>query len=285
MTDIQRVATRYGSGRTRVTARENDVPLVTHELTLNVSTDDATIGTASVAADGRVIQLGDVYTDGTDYDPTSVCVGIDVSRDPVCEKNMRVKASFSNEEPELEVNPLAQAPVWRPYFETIDWYFPADQRGQYYRNTVGDWLETPPPTKLTVMGFRITRNETSFNVFALASWMESVNTDLWYSCPAGYVRLKTIEPGDAQTAYGVTYYPITYNVQIHPFGWHPWYTPAMGRRYRDGDGKLRLPSADGVFQNQPVLLDADGNKLADGADPYLQAFYPLKERPFSTLNL
>ncbi len=285
MTDIQRVATRYGSGRTSISARDRQVPLVTHELVYNVETDDAAIGTASVAVDGRVVKLGNYYADGLDYDPSSICVGIDVSRDPVSEKNLRVKAKFSNEEPELEVNPLLRPAVWRPYYETIDWYFPKDQRGQWYRNTAGDWLETPPPTKLTVMGFRITRNEASYNVFALASWMESVNTDTWYSCPPGYVRLKTIEPGDQQRAAGINYSPITYNVQIHPFAWHPWYTPAMGRRYKDSSGELRLPAEDGVFQDQPILLDASGDKLATGATPYLQAFYPLKERAFLPLNL
>ena len=73
-------------------------------------------------------------------------------------------------------------------------------------------------------------------------------------CPAGYVRLRAIEPGDPQTAFGVPFNPITYDMQVHPFGWHPWYTPSMGRRYKDGDGKYRLPSAEGVFQNQPILL-------------------------------
>jgi hypothetical protein len=115
--------------------------------------------------------------------------------------------------------------------------------------------------------------------------MESVNTDLWHTCPAGYVRLKSIEPGDQQRAAGVNYTPITYNVQIHPFGWHPWYTPSMGRRYKDSSGKLRLPAEDGVFTDQPVLLDAAGDKLATGATPYLMAFYPLKERAFLPLNL
>ena len=77
MTDIQRVATRYGSGRTSVTARHRQIPLVTHELVYNVAVDDPAIGTLSVAADGRVVQLGDVYADGLDYDPTSVCVDVD----------------------------------------------------------------------------------------------------------------------------------------------------------------------------------------------------------------
>jgi hypothetical protein len=285
MTDITRVATQYGSGRTSITARHRQVPRVTHELVFNVATDDAAIGTATIADDYRTIKLGDTYVDGLDIDPNSICVGIDVQRDPVAEKVSRVKARFSNEEPELETNPLVKPAVWRPYFETIDWYFPKDQRGQWYRNTADDWLETPPPTKMTVMGFKITRNEASFNVFALASWMESTNTDIWYSCPPGYVRLKSIEPGDPAKAFGVTYYPITYNVQIHPFGWHPWYTPSMGRRYKDSSGKYKLPSADGVFQDQPILLDANGDKLASGQAPYLQAFYPLKERAFFALNL
>lgn len=285
MTDIQRVATRYGSGRTLITARQRQIPLVTHELVYNVAVDDPAIGTLSVAADGRVVQLGDAYADGLDYDPTSVCVDVDVSRDPVSEKNIRVKARFTNEQPELEPNPLLRPPVWKPYFETIDWFFPKDQRGQWYRNTAGDWLETPPPTKLTVMGFRITRNEASYNVFALASWMESTNTDVWHGCPAGYVRLKSIEPGDRQTAAGIDYSPITYNMQIHPFGWQPWYTPSMGRRYKDSTGKLRLPAEDGVFQDQPILLDDQGDKLASGDPPYLMAFYPLKERAFLPLGL
>ena len=285
MTDITRIATKYGSGRTSVTAREGKFPLVTHELVFNVATDDAAIGTYSIAADPRTIKLGNVYQDGIDLDPSAICVGFDVQRDPVAEKLTRIKARFSNEQPDYEENPLLRAAVWKPYFETIDWYLPKDQQGNWYRNTAGDWLETPPPTKVTVMGFKITRNEASYNVFALASWLESTNLDVWHDCPAGYVRLRAIEPGDPQTAFGVPFNPITYDMQVHPFGWHPWYTPSMGRRYKDSDGKYRLPSAEGVFQNQPILLDENGNKLADGADPYMMAFYPLKERPFLPLNL
>lgn len=89
---------------------------------------------------------------------------------------------------------------------------------------------------------------------------------------------------------GFTYWDFYFELHIRPDpgGWRPQYLHQGTReRFISGDDELILQAVDddGEYTTRPILLDASGFRLADGADPFYQEWEIYPEIDFVAVGL
>ncbi len=279
--------------RSQTTAASINAPSDrTHELEWTVLTDDPLDNTDTVQLFDEVqakARLGKTYTRGNDADLGSWCNSVEVEADPHNDLLYIVRAGYSNKRPDVTASPMNRPAVWSPYLREIEMILPYDWRGQPYTNPAGDPFDDPPPTIVSVTGFRIAKNFTSYNPWGMAVWNKVVNTDVWFGAAPGFAQVAGIVPSELKTEGAYSFYTLVTSVELNPWGWLPVPILNKGSKYLkvagDLTSKTLFATDDGVHDDHEGFLAANGTKLADGAPETYTLRYPFPEGPLSGLPI
>ena len=163
-----------------------------------------------------------------------------------------------------------------------------ERRGKPLANSAGQYFDPPPTKQATtfVVGFSRHLPVGSPVVQRALAYQGAVSSDTFFGVPAGKCRytlasVKRDFYSPAEDSPPVPYLVVTEEVSCDPDGWQLRLID-RGDYYLEGGQKKNFE-----IEGNPVvgLLDGDGGKLADGADPEIieRQIYP--ELPFSALGL
>ena len=270
-------------------ARESSRDRVAYRRRLLVWVDDEDDGPALIAAHASMPKAGQIYATGNDYDAGAFCSGLEIERDAVNELLFHATVDYDNNEPDFDgsIPPLLRPAkyVWGNRRE--EFVFPTDTRGNPWVTPAGVPIENPPPTPVSLLVLKITKNVAAYNPVTMNGYADAVNLDTWLGFAAGYAKIDDITPSELQheTINGnhYPYYTIETTVAFRRIPWHPHRQVAKGRSYKNDDGDLVPADASGVFTDDEVFLDADGKKT-DAGGLYLIERYPFPEQTFAALS-
>lgn len=150
----------------------------------------------------------------------------------------------------------------------------------------GDPLDPPPLVEVTHTILTIQRNEATFDLGLAHYYRNKVNSDAFYGAGPKYAKVASIGAHGPQYENGVTFYVVTYEIHFNPNKWIPTKILDAGPRYIDDNAALvHVTDDNGTQSTIPVLLDGNGQKLADGAAPHYVEFRQYQLAPFSGMNL
>ncbi|KKM00314.1 hypothetical protein LCGC14_1805680 [marine sediment metagenome] len=275
----------------RVTAATINAPSDRiHDLEWTIATDDPLDNTDAVEQFSEVqavIRLGKTYARGSEFDVASWCNSIEVEADEHNDLLYILRAGYSNKQPDTTASPFNRPAVWEPYTREIEIFLPYDMEGNPYANVLGDPYDDPPPTIVTITGFRITKNVASYNPWSLAVWNKMVNTDDWFGAAPGYAQCAGVVPGTLKKEGPYNFYELTTSVELNPWGWLPVPILNKGPRYRTAPGVdvFVLTNHEGDASDRDTKLALDGTKLPDGAAETYTYHYPVSRGPLEGLPI
>lgn len=154
-------------------------------------------------------------------------------------------------------------------------------------NSAGDAFD-PPPEKLSSYWVA----EVTKNLSAVPSWLlayrDAVNdadfTIDGLPVQAGQARIASIEIGEWQKENGVSYRAVSLSIEFQA-SWELKLLDAGLHEFVRGKKVRAINAGDGSPTAGPVLLDGDGARLADAADPVFLSFTVYPQGDFSVLPL
>jgi len=233
--------------------------------------DDATDTPLTLAADSNIPQAGDTYPSDASFR-----AGVpDISKISPYFYNVTVTYGTS----EIDFPTGGDNPLSEP--ASIDWddaesVEPVDKDadGEALVNAVDEPFDPAPTHPFNDAVLIIQRNQAAFYAGDKYIFGGSVCSHTFWGAPAGTALMKSIRAHYERGS--INYWKVTYRIQFRldrPAGVNPsqtWYHRLLnqGYRYYDDDGQLLIAKDDaGDPVSQPILLDADGKKLAAGATP------------------
>lgn len=142
----------------------------------------------------------------------------------------------------------------------------------------------------------IRRNFALFNSYVQARYRQAVNSDIFLGWPAGTARIVKFSASNVIDR-NLGYWEVTATIQFrYPYKTTPdkaWYKRILHQGFYErvdltGPANTRIVRAvdqDQMPMNKPVMLDADGYRLAEGATPHYLEFKVFDSLPFSVLGL
>lgn len=254
----------------------------------------------AVAAHADCPVYGETYAYYSASDTTFACTGISIDPRAGSDGNERyvfeITATYSNsataggtgEDPE---DPLDDPPIYE--FDGVKYQIPAtaDRDGEAVVNGADEAFDPPYMIDENRSLILITRNESSFSPAVQEAYQDTVNDAAWAGLDAGVAKINKISARMA-TRGEISYFVVTYEIEIKWQGWNPTGILAQGFKYRKvagGQVENYLDPATGEPPASPILLALDGTKspdpLGDGALPYFHEFNFYREKDFSALNL
>lgn len=173
-----------------------------------------------------------------------------------------------------------------------------DINGDPILNSAGQSPDPPITEEFEDLVFRMTRNENYFNALLAHEYKGAVNSDIFLGFDPGFAKCIEISGTRARVA-DLVYWKVRYEIHFRLSNPIPG-TPKIGwiRRLLDegriektgtaGDGTpelLQNKDQEGTVLSEPVLLDGEGKKLADGSPAVYLEFETRRKLPFETLNL
>ncbi len=268
-----------------------------------VQTDDPTIGPKQIRDEIRV-QAVDYYSYTDDeVDTDSWLRKIEVHQDQDDPLFWIGLATYSNEEWNLD--PLLRpaevfidgVPFNSPLVTELsidannDGFFTGAEIGRTVLNTATDPFDPPIEVDDSKTTIRIVRNEAVFTASYHKEWNNTVNKTAFRGFAIGTLKLGLASQN--QWERGVEYFKVTYTLQEHggrdeggnPLKWDP-HILNRGFRYRvSGAGALIRALDGGTPVSQPVMLAANGDKLAADGTPIYLDFVGYKPQEFADLLL
>ncbi len=172
-----------------------------------------------------------------------------------------------------------------------DGFFTGAEIGRTVLNTATDPFDPPIEIDDAKTTIRIVRNEAVFTAAYHKDWNNTVNDAAFRGFATGTLKLALASQN--QWERGVEYFKVTYTLQEHggrdesgnPLKWNP-HVLNRGFRYRvSGAGALIRALDGGSPVSQPVLLAANGDKLAVAGTPIYLDFVAYKPKDFGDLLL
>jgi len=172
-----------------------------------------------------------------------------------------------------------------------------DLDGKAYVNTagpavggqrMGDPLDPPPLTEQVHGIITATRNVASFDEAKAESYRNKVNSDTWRGHAKDTCKIAVYGAHGPLYENGVEFFSENIEIHTNRRKWIPLEVLNAGPRHLKEDTDT-VPvlgeDDDGTKSTVPVLLAADGTKLADDADPYYLEFRQYERAAFGPLNL
>ncbi len=167
--------------------------------------------------------------------------------------------------------------------------FDQDTDGNAVLNSAGDYFDPPIELDDSRLVLRITRNEESYDPDLTNQYKDATNSDEFWDFPPDQVKLmdrsaELQSSGDCPINDG-EYWAVSYDFEIRPEGWTKQILD-QGCKVLDDSGKLvNATDNDGQPVNSPILLDGNGKKLPEGADPVFLKKKGYKQLPFAVFGL
>jgi len=173
-----------------------------------------------------------------------------------------------------------------------------DINGNPILNSAGQSPDPPISEEFNDLVFRMTRNEEFFNALLAHEYKGAINSDIFLGFDPGFAKCIEISGKRARVA-DLIYWKVTYEIHFRLSNPIPG-TPKIGWIRRlvdegriektgvDADGipeLLQNKDKEGTVLSEPVLLDGEGKKLADGEPAVYLEFETRRKLPFSALNL
>ncbi len=181
-------------------------------------------------------------------------------------------------------DPFQRPPVVEITHESRVEYPEVDLDGKELKNTAGQWFE-PLGVERRIPTLRIIRNEAAVSVPFLLDYNDVTNTDSFANVDPGLAKLHlgrisyVFEPE-------VIFASVEYQIRFNREGWKlKVLNRGRAEKLANGDLKVIVDDVTGQPLADPVLLDEDGLRLADGADPHVLEFRFYEERAFGALQL
>lgn len=157
-------------------------------------------------------------------------------------------------------------------------------------NTAHDALLDPPEIEETRPVLKLLHVEPNYNEAVANSFRNTVNQDVFLTCPPNTVKCRDIkgertwEP-DWGWVWTVTY-EFEFRVDEQLDGFKLKIVNAGYRYKKNGTGTpINVDDGQGQSTHDFQLLQKNGDKLADGADPYLLEFTEFPPSDFSLLGI
>ncbi|MCP4711597.1 MAG: hypothetical protein GY869_23510, partial [Planctomycetes bacterium] len=156
-----------------------------------------------------------------------------------------------------------------------------------------DEAPDPPLTKdVDDQVYRFEFSRASFDDGLAAAYNGAINSDAWQGFTADKCKVITFSGTPAHVG-DYHYYDVVIEIQIRDeLDGDNWMRRFVDQGYREkstdsetGETTYNtIVGEDGNPLSQPTLLDGDGCKLAEGADPVYREYYTNKRLPFAILN-
>lgn len=165
----------------------------------------------------------------------------------------------------------------------------ADIHGNPLRNTADEPFDPPPTREFNDLVCTFQRNEAAVNPLTMLAYQDAVNSDQFGFANAGQARITRLT-AESRTVQGFTFWRVRYEIQFRADGWKKRILNE-GFRERTGKDSKELPIYRQITDDagnplsKPVLLDAQGKRLADDKPPVWLYFDVYPVRPFAPLGL
>jgi len=190
-------------------------------------------------------------------------------------------------------NPLDQPPDISFDFivnqEPVDFYYDDNGEEQPLTNSSGETFDPPINKEYYDLVIRIVRNQDYYNALVAAQYIGNINSDAIWGLAPGTVKCNVFS-GQPKRAAQLYYYQVSYEFQVR---FDVWRRRILDQGFREVTGV----DEDGVTTyatilddnlkplSQPVLLDGDGEQLAESADPVFLERNLCRQLPFAYLQL
>jgi hypothetical protein len=172
-----------------------------------------------------------------------------------------------------KANPCDRPAVWSYDGENYQEYPVQDLDGRAFINGAGDPFNPGPALDVAHSIVTVRKNLSDFNMATQIYWTNGVNNSSVQGVPKGYLRVNKITATMA-SENGYTYWDAAVTVQYNPRGWWPVKIQNEGCQYwivnpdnPDEEIKIYATDDNGTQTTDPVLLDADGYRLAKNVVP------------------
>jgi len=161
-------------------------------------------------------------------------------------------------------------------------------------NSAGEKFDPPPEEEAEILVISIQRYElANVSVALFYGYNGATNSDEFVfgdlTIPPDFAKLRA-RIGDTEeyvspvTGISTFYRSVDYAIRLHPFGWKISALD-IGTFYFENGKKKSFVTDDNLREPLLGLLDGQGGKLEDDADPVFLKFGNKKRRPFSGLAL
>jgi hypothetical protein len=158
-----------------------------------------------------------------------------------------------------------------------------DLDGVWNVNSIGDFFADPIIYQTGILNLNYSRREYSNPLAKVFDFFQVMNGVEWYGFAAGTVKVADITFSATETATATTY-DVDYKLQFRRKGWNVEKANS-GLYYLYNSVKTRALNDDGSPADEPVLLAANGAKLAPGAAPVFRSFRVHPTADLYDLNL
>ncbi len=188
-------------------------------------------------------------------------------------------------------DPLAQPAIVEWGFATEAGEFEVDKDGILVANSSDEPFDPPIQRNYTDLLLRVTRNEPFYDPVFAATYMDSVNNDVFRGFDPGQVKCKLFT-GQPARAAGLEYHVVVREFQMRTADSDPlnvgWLRRLADKGYRtkDSEGVVTVITDDaGKALSEPSDLDGNGAQLASGETPVFREFRDYDELPFTILGV
>lgn len=201
------------------------------------------------------------------------------------EEEDAANGTYDAETPEEDESEKPEEPIFLTFSASItteDYSLAVDLDGRPNVNSLGEWFADPIVYKSGVLEMRYRREEYLNPLAKVCAYHNATNSDAWAGFAPG--TLLSEITFSAETRAIRSSYDVDYRLRWRPRGWDDVKANA-GLYAKSGGDVARVTNADGSPTDAPVLLAADGTRLATGGEPVWLTFRTTFPQPFAALGL
>lgn len=187
-------------------------------------------------------------------------------------------------------------PLLRPVRYSVDWAaftkpLTEDINGDPVANAAKQLFDPPPEQEDLRPVLVAKKNVATLGevISLMITYKNAVNADTFYGAAAREAKIESITAGDQQHENGYSYYEVTIRVMFNESGekFDKSFVNQGFKHFVSNADKTLVVAKDakGVPMNEPVLLAADGTRLADNTPGNTLEFRTFPEVAFSGLGI
>lgn len=233
------------------------------------------------------ISIGSGYSYNGDADSYSRCVKVEanfisnITYDPINEvtlpsggRHFQVIATYGQPDPYTQGPVLDRKPRVSVNGEFVEKIATKDVDGTPIVNTAGEPFENPLMRETPISNIRITRNESSPDIWGLMGKAGQLNSTTWFGAPPRTVKFGMPEfEEEVDQELGTNYFACTYTFQYNPDGWDEKLLNCGYKQIgKDSSNNPQLQTivTEGGAAQGPFMLDINGKYLPP---PYDGEYY------------
>lgn len=259
----------------------------TYQRTFRVVTDDTSYGPVLIRG-ALPVTLGNSYFVSSDeLDNGSFLNEITFNSEGEDGLSWLCTLSYGPYDPSLYPQDPTQHPIdisWEP--AQFERQAIKDVNGDPVVNSANDKFNPAETMDDSRPVFIIVRNEKVYNDGVMATYRDTVNSDVFFGYAPQLVKCHSITGKLARDQDIGWYWIVTYRFEWNKDGWHKKPLDAGYKTYPEGaTAPTVILDKIGVPISDVSLLDGNGNELPAGEDPVFLDFQVYLEQPFEPLNI